>query len=455
MSTGARTNDADTGVNINDLLDASPWSLPQKLILALLSLAYLTDGIANQSLGLAIPALMQDWGLPREAFASVAAVGLLGLTIGAVIGGMLGDRFGRRTMMIASTGFFGLMTMAQAWSTSPGELMVLRFLDGIGIGAMIPNGAAMISEFTARRERALALAIGMTFIAVGAMISGLIGNLIIVPHGWQGLFIALGGIAVAAALLLLLLLPESPIYLANHGASPARLRALARRCGIALDERPIVANPPDAASTHRSPVSVLFTADVASSTIFLWIAFFFCLLANYAMFSWVPAMLAGLGFALSYTSLGMTALSFGGLVGGMGSGWLIKAFGSRGTVLGLAGGGVVMALMLGLLIRAQVNSLGVVLTMLAVIGFFTAGLLNGLYTFSAFIYPDRARGTGIGAAAAAGRVGAIASAYAGVAALSIGGASGYFLLIAGSLALSLACVAFIRKQIPAASGEAG
>lgn len=451
MSTGAREVDSARGANINILMDSSRWSGFQKLILGLIALAYLTDGIANQSLGLAIPALMRDWNLPREAFAPVAAIGLLGLTLGAVVGGMIGDRIGRRVMMIVSTGVFGTMTMSQAWASNPMELLMLRFFDGIAIGAMIPNGAAMISEFTPRRERALALAIGMTFIAVGAMVSGIIGNWIIEPHGWQGLFFVLGGLAVAAACLLFLLLPESPIYLANSGASQEKLRAVAQRCGLPIDERPIVADMPDAAATHRTPVAVLFKSDVATSTIFLWIAFFFCLLANYAMFSWVPAMLAGLGFALSYTSLGMTSLSFGGLVGGIGSGWLIKTFGSKGTVLTLAAGGVIMALLLGLLIRAEINSLSVVLTLLAIIGFFTAGLLNGLYTFSAFIYPDHARGTGVGSAAAAGRVGAIASAYAGVAALSIGGASSYFLLISGALALSLISVALIKKQIPAAS----
>jgi len=453
MSSGARESSDAQSVNINDLLDGGRWSPYQKLILALMALAYLTDGVANQSLGLAIPALMRDWGLPREAFASIAAIGLLGLTLGAVVGGMLGDRFGRRTMMIASTGFFGLATVAQAWVSTPTELLALRFIDGIGIGAMIPNGAAMISEFTPRRERALALAIGMTFIAVGAMISGVLGSWIIEPHGWQGLFVVLGGIGVATSALLLVLLPESPIYLANHGASQTRLKAIATRCGLPVDARAIVARAPEAAATHRTPLSALFAPDVARSTIFLWIAFFFCLLANYAMFSWVPAMLAGLGFALSYTGLGMTALSFGGLVGGMGSGWLIKRFGSRGTVLALAAGGVVMALALGLMIRSQVQSLQMILAFLAVIGFFTAGLLNGLYTFSAFIYPDYARGTGVGSAAAAGRVGAIASAYAGVAALSMGGASSYFILIAGSLALSLAAVALIRKQIPASGRD--
>lgn len=449
MGDGASAASPEKGANINDLIDRGGWSGYQKLILALMALAYLVDGVANQSLGLAIPALMADWGLPREAFANIAALGLVGLTIGAVIGGMLGDRFGRRTLMIASTAFFGAMTMAQGWVGNPNELLALRFLDGIGIGAMIPNGAALIAEFTPRRERALALAIGMTFIAVGGMIAGLIGSALIGPYGWQGLFEALGAIGLVVALLLLLLLPESPIYLANAGAPQDRLRAIAAKCGLAACDGPITANDPRAASTHRTPLSALFAPGVASSTVFLWLAFFFCLLANYSMFSWVPAMLAGLGFPPPTTGLGMTWLSLGGVVGGVGSGWLIKTFGSRTVVVALSAGGVAASLVLGLLItRGDGLSLTAILAFLFVIGTFSAGLLNGLYTFSAFIYPDSARGTGVGAAAAAGRIGAIASSYAGVIALAVGGASGYFLLIAGSLAVSLAGVALIKRQIP-------
>ncbi len=451
MGSGASATSDATSVNINDLLDEGRWSGFQKLILALMALAFLTDGVANQSLGLAIPALMQDWGVPREAFAPVAAVGLLGLTIGAVIGGMLGDRFGRRSLMIVSTGFFGAMTVAQAWVGNPDQLLMLRLLDGLGIGAMIPNGAAMISEFTPRRERSLALAIGMTFIAGGAMVSGVIGNLIIEPYGWQGVFLALGGIGLVVAFVLLLLLPESPIFLANSGAGEERMRAIALRCGLPVGTARITANDPLATSARRLPLAALFEGGVASSTVFLWIAFFFCLLANYAMFSWVPAMLAGLGFALSLTGLGMTSLSLGGIIGGVGCGWLIKKFGSRSVVLTLSGGGVAASLLLGLLIRQDVQSLTTILAFLFVIGVFAAGLLNGLYTFSAFLYPDTARSTGVGAAAAAGRLGAIASSYAGVIALSFGGASSYFLLIAGSLAISLGAVALIKRQIPKAA----
>ena len=438
-------------VRIDELLDAGKWNPFQKFVLGLLSLAYLTDGLANQSLGLAIPALVQDWGLPREAFASIAAIGLVGLTIGAVIGGMLGDRFGRRSTMVASTAVFGIATIAQAWASTPGELAAMRFVDGIGIGAMIPNGAALIAEFTPRPRRAFAIAFGMAFIPVGSMLAGLVGAMVIGPYGWQGLFATLGGISLAVAVLLLLLLPESPTYLAISGASQERLRAIAARCGIDPGSAVIGAADPRTDAAERTPLSALFDRDVASSTVFLWIAFFFCLLANYSMFSWVPSMLASLGFALSLTGLGMTWLSLGGIMGGIGCGWLIGKCGSRMVVIAFAAGGVVSSLALGLLIDRGVGGLAGILGFLFVIGIFASGLLNGIYTFAAFIYPDRARSTGVGAAAAAGRVGAIVSSYAGVIALAVGGASGYFLLIAGSLAISLVAVALIKRQIPKAA----
>jgi AAHS family 4-hydroxybenzoate transporter-like MFS transporter len=308
----------------------------------------------------------------------------------------------------------------------------------------------MLTEFTPRRYRPLALSIGMTFVGGGSMIAGLIGNAIIEPLGSSGLFLVLGSLGVVTSLLLLVLLPESPVYLSNRDGNQDKLRTIARRCGLSVDDNSLVAIPQQASIARKTSISDLFKPDVASSTILVWVALFFCLLANYAMISWVPAMLAGLGFALSYTSLGMTAQAAGGLVGGVTSGWLIRKFGTRRTIPLLAAGGAIGAVALGVLIQRDNLDLTLILLMLGAIGFFIAGLLNGCYTISAFIYPDHVRGTGVGTAAAAGRLGAIASSYAGVMALSIGGASGYFLLIAVAMFIGLVAVASLKKQIPPA-----
>lgn len=434
-------------VDINQTLDDGDWVPFQKLVLALAALAFLVDGVANQALGLAVPSLMQDWGLPRTAFASPMASGLVGLAIGAAVGGVLGDRFGRRAVLIASVFIFGLMTAAAAYANGVSMLVWIRVFDGLGIGAAIPNGAALISEFTPRRRRPLAIAIGMVFVAIGSVTAGLLAAPILPAFGWSGLFLVLGGIPLVLSVVFLLVLPESPFYLSRHQNRKPELLKVLRRCGQPLPEDcEIVAGDP--ATKKSTPLRVIFEADIRSSTIAVWIAFFFCLLASYTMFSWVPAMLASLGFPLSMTSLGMTAFSAGGVLGGVTGGWLIEQVGSKKSVLSLAAGGICGALLLGGLIGAGVNDLRVLFSALAFEGFFMAGLINGIYTLSTLIYPHHARATGVGAAAAVGRLGAIVSSYTGVIALQIGGASGYFFVIAFSVAVSFVGVALVRHHIP-------
>src|SRR5579872_2037076 len=88
--------------DLNRLLDEATWSPVHKRVLALAALAFAADGLANQTLGLALPALIHDWGTPREAFAPVAALGLIGVALGTVLGGVAGDRLGRRAGLIGS-----------------------------------------------------------------------------------------------------------------------------------------------------------------------------------------------------------------------------------------------------------------------------------------------------------------------------------------------------------------
>ncbi|MBL8552131.1 MAG: MFS transporter [Hyphomonadaceae bacterium] len=439
---------APRGVDIGQTLDAGAWTAFQKLVLALASLAFLVDGIANQVLGLAVPALMRDWGLPREAFATVTAIGLVGLTIGAAAGGMLGDRLGRRTVLIASVFVFGAMTVAVAFTHQVSDLFWIRFFDGIGIGAAIPNGAALISEFTPKRRRPLAIAIGMAFIAIGSVLAGLAATPLLPTVGWRGLFITLGAIPLALSLIFFLLLPESPLYLARHPKRKADLLRVMRRCGLPLaPDSTIIGDDPNA--KKAAPLRAILEREVRSSTIAVWVAFFFCLLASYTMFSWVPAMLASLGFPLSMTSLGMTAFSTGGVIGGIVGGWLIERLGSRTAVLGQTAGAIVGALMLAGLVGMGASDIAILFWALAFMGFFLSGLINGLYTLSTLIYPPQVRATGVGSAAAVGRLGAIVSSYTGPIALQVGGASGYFFVIAAALAVSFIGVALVNRHIAA------
>jgi MFS transporter, AAHS family, 4-hydroxybenzoate transporter len=432
-------------LRLSQLIDTGPWSGFQKRVLALAALAFAADGLANQVLGLAIPALVHDWGTPRQAFASVAALGLIGVALGTALGGLLGDRLGRRIGLTGSVLLFGLMTGVTSRAGNMHDLMLLRFIAGLGIGGAIPNGAALIAEFTPLRQRSVAIAIGMLFIPVGATIAGAIGAYLLPRFGWSALFLASGALTVLLGILFAFVLPESPRFLARWSERREALIALLRRCGWTLEADTEFLN--EQTTKASTPLRALFGDGMLFDTLALWIAFFFCLLASYTMFSWVPTMLAGQGFSLADTSIGTTTFNIGGMVGSVVGGWLIGKVGSRVSILGLAAGSVIGAVALGLLPLDPAHGLGAAITALGAEGFFIGGFHNGLYTLAAFLYPSFVRGTGVGAAAGVGRIGAVVSSYTGVIALQLGGASGYFVVIALSVGLSLIATAAFRQHI--------
>lgn len=437
---------AQPALDLNQMLDEGRWNGFQKGLLVLAALAFAVDGLANQVLGLALPSLIRDWGVSRAAFAPVAALGLVGVATGTAIGGMLGDRVGRRRGLIGSVLLFGIVTVASAAVHGLGPLTWLRFAAGLGIGGAIPNGAAFICEFTPTRDRSFAIAAGMVFIPIGGVLAGLIGTYALPLWGWQGLFLISGILPVALGLLFLALLPESPRHLAQHPAHHARLIRLLRRCGHAVDEASRFVNERE--ERRRTPLAALFGRGTRADTLALWVAFFFCLLASYTMFSWVPTMLMGQGFTLRATSIGMTAFNIGGMVGGVSGGWLIGRLGSRVAVLGVAAGATLGALALGLLPIEPHHGFMLALAALVIEGFFVGGLNNGMYTLAAFLYPSFARATGVGAASAVGRIGAVLSSFTGVLSLQLAGASGYFIVIATATAISFVATSLIRRQIP-------
>lgn len=438
--------------SVGQMVDESAWSPYQKMVVVLASLAFATDGLANQVLGLAIPSLIHDWGLPRAAFASVAALGLAGVTLGAALGGISGDRFGRRIGLIGSILLFGAATAASALAHSIPQLMLLRLLAGLGIGGAIPNCAALVTEFTPARRRSLGLAIALDFIPVGAWLAGLIAAWVLPLEGWRGLFTGVGLLPLGVGIIFIFMLPESPRFLSRHSTRRPELLKLLKRCRCEIT--PDASLQEDQPGEHRSHLGMLFARGTLLNTLALWVGFFFCFLASYSMFSWIPSMLAGQGFSLSVTSFGMTAFNFGGMAGGLIGGVAIGWMGSRWSVPALAVGAILGALVLGLLPLDPLHGFALATAALVAEGLFIAGLHNGLYTLAAFIYPPYMRATGVGSAAAVGRVGAILSSYTGVISLELGGEGVYFIVIAASVVVALAAVLLIRVHIPASSRAA-
>jgi AAHS family 4-hydroxybenzoate transporter-like MFS transporter len=434
-------------------IDEGGWNGFQKRVLVLAALAFAVDGLATLVIGLAIPALIEAWHAPKSAFAPIAAAGLIGVAIGSTLGGMLGDRVGRRIGLIGSVLLFGVMTLATAAVNDASQLLVLRFIAGLGIGGAIPNGAALIAEFTPLRRRSLAIALGMLFIPVGGLLSGLLGTVILPTLGWRGLFLVSGLLPIALGVAFLLILPESPRFLARAPLRHEELRRLLARFGLNPASNASLID--SAGARHHTHLAALFGSATRRDTLALWVGFFFCLLANYSMLSWFPTLLLTQGFPLAITSLGLTVFNLGGVAGGVLGGWLIGRFGSRISVPALAAGSAAGALALGVLPFDPGHGVIEPVLMLIIEGVFIAGLHTGLYTLAAHVYPPFAKATGVGTASTVGRIGAVFSSYTGVLSMELGGQRSYFIVIAGAVTISLLGIAFMRTHIPAGARAAG
>ena len=431
-------------INPTQVINANPLGPYQKLVVLLIVLVFIMDGVANTVLPVAIPSLMKDWGVARDAFKFVVGAGLMGVAVGAVLGGYFCDRFGRRNTLIGCVLLFGSMTVLSAFVGNLQQLMLVRVLDGLGIGGAIPAGMALLFEAMPLRRRSIAIAASMVGIPLGGFLAGGLASLVLASHGWPALFL-LGGLGpLVLAVFMLALLPESPAYLALKPERAGTLRRVMGRFGHAYPEGTVFVGERQG---PQARVRELFSARFGRATTLLWSAFFFCFIASYSMFSWGPVMMMGQGLSPKEMGLGISIFNVGGVIGGLASGWLLAKAGSRPAFLVYCLGGIASALCCAFAFTYQAHVAAYTLPSLAVFGGFTAGLLNLTYTMGANLYPPAIKGTGLGAGAGIGRIGAVVSAFAGVAALNAGAAMGFFVVIAVAIFITLVSAIAIREQI--------
>ena len=435
-------------IDVGAVIDEGRWTGYQKLLIAGTALTIILDGVDNQLLGNALPTLMTEWSMPRSAFATVLAVGPFGMMVGGAVGGMLGDRIGRRSALLFSVLSFAVLTLAIATVDGLFTLGLLRFLSGVGLGGAMPNAAALASEYVPRRQRPFAVTLTIVCIPLGGTLAALLAGRVLPVYGWRGLFVIGGVIPIILALLLFKVLPESPRFLASRRDRWQELSALLRRIG---HDVPADATFMDGAgeTTPRSQASwsAIFAPALRLDTIGLMGAFFFCLMANYIGFLLIPAMLTGAGFPPIVGTNANAAFNFGGVAGAIFGALVIQRMGSRITMLGMS----VLAIVSALVMAATPLELDAT-TRLIVLFAITGGLLNAvqttMYALAAHVYPTDIRGTGVGAVVGFGRIGNTLASYAGNFALDAGGAPGYFSSWAVTMALVFGSLSLVRRHIP-------
>jgi AAHS family 4-hydroxybenzoate transporter-like MFS transporter len=452
IESGGRAASASAAVDIAPLLDTGSWTAYQKFVTALSALAIIFDGFDIQILGFAVPSLMKEWGLGRPAFGPVLAIGLAGMAVGSPLAGYWGDRFGRRPALIGCLTVFGLATLATSFVTSIVGLGVLRFVTGIGMGGALPNVSALVAEFAPLRRRPLAVKLTIVCVPLGGMLGGLIAARVLPTLGWRALYQIGGAAPLAFAVLLWLLLPESPRFLAQNPGGWPTLERLLRRMGRAVPQASEFEDAGERKVASRAPIRALLGPNHGRDTAGLWIAFLFCLGSIYLIFGWLPTLLSSQGVNVAAASRALAIYNFGGVIGVFLWAALITSFGSRGPLLWGALGTAASALLILLVPVSAGGASTLMLAALALNGLLANAVQTAMYALAAHVYPTGIRASGVAYASAAGRVGGIFSSVFGATIIGMG-AGAYWGFVAVSLVIAFVGLALVGRHFPAAGRE--
>lgn len=400
------------------------------LIMALVVLLLTVDGVDMQILGVTVSAIAEDWGLPLSAFGVAMAAGHLGAAIGASVGGLLADQVGRRPTILLGVMWFGVFTLSILLTQTPEQVAAVRLVAGIGLGGCLPPALALISEALPARLRPLGVSLAILSNPLGIAISGYCSATMLPSQGWQSMYLLFGLLPFAVVILLFLLLPESPAFLARLPREKARQRMVSPQVDSASADQP------------KAGLGALFRDGRWITTLSIFAAFFCAYISMSMVLSWLPSLLTRGGFSQLVAGTALSAFSLAGMAGIVLAGVLMASLGTRNVALSyiIGAAAVVAALAVGL----PTSPTGMqgqfayfrFYTIIGAAGFALNGTMTCLFAHASATFASTVRATGIGFAATCGRVGAILGAFAGVRVLELLEQSAFFGVVAGALAAS-------------------
>jgi putative MFS transporter len=426
-------------------LDALPFTREHRKLLVGSGMGWALDAMDVGLISFVLAQLAVTWSLTGTELSWIASSGFIGMAIGASLGGLLADRFGRRQVFAVTLLVFGVATGASALAWSVGALIALRFVVGLGLGAELPVASTLVSEFAPPRIRGRVIVLLEAFWAVGWTLAAIIG-FVVVPasaEGWRWA-LAIGAVPALYAAVVRFGLPESVRFLESRGRiaeAETTVQRFERSAGVSAPEHPLaVENLP--AVPRVSPgrqVTALWAAPHRVQTAALWLVWFCVNFAYYGAFVWLPTILVASGFSL-VRSFGYTLIiTLAQLPGYLVAAWLVEKWGRNKTLAVFLTGSAVSAVLFGLAgAEWQVIGAGMLLS------FFNLGAWGALYAVTPELYPTALRGTGSGWAAGVGRIASILAPLAVPLLTGMGGnvllfsVFAVFFLVAAGAALALA-----------------
>ena len=343
-------------------------------VLALCFLVAVLEGYDLQVISSAAPLLQKAMNLSPDKIGWFFSASLVGLAIGAIIGGWMADRTGRKPVLIASVLALGIFTIATAFAPNFEILMAIRVLAGVGLGGAMPTLIALMAEVTGGKRTTSAVTTMICGQPTGGIISAIVGKSVIAQFGWQSLFLVGGALTIIIVPILMRGLPETkPPSRNSHAAVP-----------------------------KMAVAEALFGGGRTAATLLLWLTFILTLALLSGLLAWTPLLVIGKGLPRAIGLNAVIAVNLGGIVGSLVLSRMIDRLGVRVPML--LGYGVMA---ISLYLFAHTQSVGMLMVVAALVGFSVLGTQFSLYGVAPQIYPLSGRGSGVGVAVALGRIGSV------------------------------------------------
>lgn len=389
------------------VIDKGKVSRQQLLVVGLCLFFNMLDGFDITAMAVVAGDVSRDMVLSPDKLGWIFSFALAGMMVGAMLLAPISDIVGRRKIIVISIVVVGVSILLTANATTLTEFIALRFISGAGAGVMLACQATLAAEYSPEKYKSLSVTLVTSGYPLGAMFTSVAAGLILPDYGWRGMFWFGGAATLLMGIVAWLLIPESLKYLLERRPPDALQRVnkiLAKLKKDTLEALPDVAKRQQQSTGLVQVMSQLLAKEHRKVTLTLWTAFFLAFSALYFLMSWIPKLIEDSGFSAAAGREAFFLFNLGGVIG-------VYILGALSTRLKLTN--IVFTLMFSasvvmIIFAAAPRNIGLLLTLIFVIGLLQQGGFTGMYAAAAKAYPTSMRSTGIGWSIGLGRLGAVA-----------------------------------------------
>ena len=424
-------------LSVQHVIDHGQMTGRRWAVVALCFLIALLDGFDTQSIAFIGPAIAADFGMKATDMTWVITASTIGMTLGAITLGSIGDRIGRRKAIMIAISLFGFFSILGAYAQSPTQIIALRFLIGLGMGGATPSLLALTAEYSTAEKRGTLMTIVLLGLPGGAMLGGLIAAAWLPALGWRGIFMLGGVLPLVLLVFCFKLLPESPSFLVSRADSPQAMDKI-RRMLSGLTGTPLGADVTlvsEAKVARGGSIAGLFSGHFKLITIAVSAIYLFNWIAWFLLLQWLPTALTTLGLQKAQAAYGTVTVNAAFILMAIPLSMVMRRVRVRPLLMTMFAVGIAVAIGMGM---AGTNWT-VLFIFIALAGFGIGGQQLVLNYLIANAYPTQLRATATGWGIGIGRLGAIVGSALGGKLLATLQPSGYFMMLA--IPLAIACVA--------------